>query len=425
MIRTINRHIIACGLIGTLLCVGLTACSNDSIILEQDVYRGDTPMMFSQASLSAPVTRAANTAFLSQGFMVNCWKGYSTARQYLIMDRYEVKYQSDPWSNLSKWDYVGTTASGYYQTQIERYWDADAFPYRFYAISPCPAHSELPDFKLTLDNLTIPTTVSFIYQTSRNGVLTAGAEPFMPAQVECTDGSNNKDIDLLNGNAFIGKDRTQNGATTTYDRYVALPFHHFTSKVRFGIYNTYKKETPADFLIYNIKVKVTSDGFITTGNGYTANLAQKDMLHGTFTETVKAASDAEKTLLETDDSRKGDLNVAIDRDHAYFCESRDGMLQIPQQGVKLSISFDVYGLDYKSDFTSSDGKIVYDKSSKTIHYTDLVIKVDDNESFDWESNNIYTYLIKVTEFYPLSIDFSAELTPWTNVYGSIDTNLEQ
>ena len=238
MIRTINRHIISCGLIGTLLCVGLTACSNDSIILEQDVYRGDTPMMFSQALLSAPVTRAANTTFLSQGFLVNCWKGYSTARQYLIMDRYEVKYQSDPWSNLSKWDYVGTTASGYYQTQIERYWDADAFPYRFYAISPCPAHSELPDFKLTLDNLTIPTTVSFIYQTSRNGVLTAGAEPFIPAQVECTDGSNNKDIDLLNDNAFIGKDRTENGATTTYDRYVALPFHHFTSKVRFGIYNT-------------------------------------------------------------------------------------------------------------------------------------------------------------------------------------------
>ena len=47
------------------------------------------------------------------------------------------------------------------------------------------------------------------------------------------------------------------------------------------------------------------------------------------------------------------------------------------------------------------------------------------ESFDWESNHIYTYILKVTEFYPLSIDFSAELTPWTDVYGSIDTNLEQ
>lgn len=425
MTRTVDRHIVACGVIGALLCAGITGCSNDSVLSNQDVYDGEMPMQFSQALLSAPVTRATNVSFLNQGFLVSSWKGFSTGKQYMIMDCYEVKYQSDPWSNLSRWNYVGSTADGYYKTQVERYWDVQAFPYRFYAISPCPEHSDLPGFKLTADNLIIPQSVSFIYQTCSNGVLTAGAEPYMPAQVECRDGSNNKDIDLLNGNALINKDRTHNGATTVFDRFVALPFHHFTSKVRFGIYNNYRKQSPDEFLIYNIKVKVTSDDFITQGRGYTANLAQSDMLHGTFSQTVKAATESQKTLLQTGGVLKGDLNAAIDRDHAYFCECRDGMLQIPQQGVKLSISFDVYGLDYKTDFTSSDGKTVYDKSARTIHYTDIAIKDDDVESFDWESNNIYTYILKVTEFYPLSIDFSAELTPWTDVYGSIDTNLEQ
>lgn len=425
MTRKVERHIVACGVIGALLCAGLTACSNDSVLFNQEVYDGEMPMQFSQALLSAPVTRATNVSFLNQGFLVSSWKGFSTGKQYMIMDCYEVKYQSDPWSNLSRWNYVGSTADGYYKTQVERYWDVQMFPYRFYAISPCPSHADLPDFKLTADNLTIPQSVSFIYQTCSNGVLSAGAEPYMPAQVECRDGSNNKDIDLLNGNALINKDRTHNGATTVFDRFVALPFHHFTAKVRFGIYNNYRKQSPDELLIYNIKVKVTSDDFITQGRGYTANLAQSDMLHGTFSQTAKAATESQKTLLQTDDALKGDLNAAIDRDHAYFCECRDGMLQIPQQGVKLSISFDVYGLDYKTDFTSSDGKTVYDKSARTIHYTDIDIKDDDVESFDWESNNIYTYILKVTEFYPLSIDFSAELTPWTDVYGSIDTNLEQ
>ena len=119
--------------------------------------------------------------------------------------------------------------------------------------------------------------------------------------------------------------------------------------------------------------------------------------------------------------------MAVDKAHAYYCECNDGMLQIPQQGVKMTISFDVYGLEYKDDFTSADGTITYDKASKTIHYTNIVIKDSktNTDSFTWESNNIYTYIIKISEFYPLSIDFSAELIPWFDVNASIETNLEQ
>ena len=424
-INNYNNH--ACWWIGALLmCVNLTACTSDSTIQEEDVDDGSVPMQFSQAVMSAPVRRAASTTnYLTQGFLVSCWKGFGSAKKSVVMDKYEVKYKTDPWANLSKWDYVGSTAEGYRKTQIERYWDSNAFPYRFYAISPCPAAADIDNFTLTDTELEIPTTVTYVYQTCNNGTLSDGAEPYMPAQVACPDGSNVKDIDLLN-NTVISKDCTQNGATTNYERYVALPFHHLTSKVRFAIYNNYGKETPSDFYIYNVKVKVVTDNFVTEGSGYTADLKEKDMLHGTFTNT-KAASDAERLLLQTDATKQGDLNIAIDREHAYYCECADGMLQIPQTGVKMTISFDVYGLDYKSDFTSTHDHIVYDKATKTIHYTDIAIKDDKNniESFDWESNNIYTYVIKVSEFYPLTIDFSAELTPWTHVYGNIETNLEK
>ena len=412
---------------GALLCASLTACTSDSTIQEEDVVDGSVPMQFSQNVMSAPVTRAVTTTnYLTQGFLVNCWKSFGSAKQFVVMDKYEVKYQTDPWANLSKWNYVGSTADGYYKTQIERYWDTNAFPYRFYAISPCPAATDIKNFTLTDTKLEIPTTATYIYQTCNNGVLTDGAEPYMPAQVECPDGSNVKDVDLLN-NTVINKDRTQNGATTSYERYVALPFHHLTSKVRFAIYNNYAKETPSDSYLYNVKVKVVSDDFIKEGKGYTANLKDRDMLHGSFTTKTKASSDTEKLLLQTDENKQGDLNKAVDHAHAYFFECADGMLQIPQTGVKMTISFDVYGIDYTSDFTSNDGHIVYDKASKTIHYTDIAIKDDKNniDSFDWESNNIYTYILKVSEFYPLTIDFSAELTPWIDVYGSIETNLEQ
>jgi len=43
----------------------------------------------------------------------------------------------------------------------------------------------------------------------------------------------------------------------------------------------------------------------------------------------------------------------------------------------------------------------------------------------WAPNTINTYVIKINEFYPLTVDFSAELTPWADVEGSINTNLEQ
>ena len=370
------------------------SCSTDGTISPVDEHKDDVPMQFSQAAVSTPTTRATSTSTaLTQGFMVSCWKGVSSAKPQEVMGSYEVKYKHDSWNNTSSWTYVGTTTDGYYKDQVKRYWDTSAFPYMFYAITPCPAHGDISSFVLNNTQLAMPSSVEFAYQTCNNGVVSAGAEPYHLAQKEYKAMAD----------------------------YVALPFYHLTSKVRFLIYNNYKKEIPAEFKLYNVRIKAVGDNFVKVGKGYTADLTSSDILHGTF-EVEKAAGD-EKILIQTDDdeARKCDLRVAADRDHAYDCMNADGLLMIPQKGVKLSFSFDVYGVEFDRDFQNEDGSIKYEKATKTIHYKDVEIA----DSYDWEPNTIYTYVIKVNEFYPLTIDVTAELTPWTDVTGSIDTDLEK
>jgi hypothetical protein len=375
------------------------SCSADGTVTDVNEHQTDVPMQFSQAAMNTPVTRAATTSSpLTEGFMVSCWKGINSAKPQEVMGNYEVKYKYDGWNNSSKWEYVGTTANGYYKDQQQRYWDAEAFPYRFYAITPCPAHSDIANFELNNTCLKMPLSVEYAYQTCNNGAVAEGAEPYKLAHVEYNKVSS----------------------------YVALPFYHLTSKVRFLIYNNYKKEIPAIFELYNVKIKAVGDDFVKVGKGYTADLTSSDMMHGTFAEAVKTSGD-EAILVQTDDANKCNLRVAADREHAYDCLNptgtiiNDGLLMVPQKNVKLSFSFDVYGMDFELDFASDDGKVTYEKATKTIHYKDVVI----DGTYNWEPNTIYTYIIKVNEFYPLTIDLSAELTPWTDVVGSIDTNLEK
>jgi hypothetical protein len=81
--------------------------------------------------------------------------------------------------------------------------------------------------------------------------------------------------------------------------------------------------------------------------------------------------------------------------------------QIPQQDVKLLISLDINNTSY------SDIPIAVKSGETTI------------DSFTWESNKIYTYYINISDLKPLTIEFSAELAPWTEVTGSISTDLEK
>lgn len=420
MRRLTNHKIRYSWYVGALMCASLTACTSDGTIDEVEPAE-QVPMQFSQAALSTPAkTRGSDP--LTQGFLVSCYKGIGSTDVQQVMGNYEVKYKVDTWNNLSCWNYVGTKTDGFYKDQVLRYWDVAAFPYQFYAVTPCPAPADIPQFVLTNSLFAMPASAEYVYQTCNNGVVSSGAEPYLLAQVECTDVSNTNDKDMLAGGKTIAK------SASAYSRYVALPFHHLTSKVRFLIYNNYKKEIPNDFKLYNIKIKAASADYVIEGRAFTATLTSGNVFDGTFTDVTKG-SDAEKVLVQTDDdaTRKCDLKVAVDREHAYDClnptgkTTNDGLLQIPQKNVKLSFSFDVYGVELNRNFESEDKHIKYDMATKTIHYNDVEIE----GTYDLAPNTINTFVIKVNEFYPLTIDFSAELTPWTDVVGSIDTNLEK
>lgn len=365
--------------IGALLCLNLLACSSDTTVHEVEEPQGQIPMQFSQAAVDAPLTRATTTRAdgtskpLKQGFLVSCFKGSS---KQTVMDRYEVKYKTSTWENSSQWGYVGkkgNTDDDFWQDQIQRYWDISAFPYHFYAISPCPAHDDIKKFTISSKELIIPER--FSYQTCTNESPTKVTEPYYVAEV------------------------TYNQAER-----VALPFRHIMSKVRFGIYST-KQLASSNFNLSDLKVKVVSGDFITAADGYSASTS--DIFNGEFTNPAIASGDA-NILLQTDDSKAKDMSGATDKENAYFAGSEVGLLQIPQADVQLKISFKINGTQYD----------------------DITIAIKDGEkstdSFTWEPNKFYTYYINISELSPLTIEFSAQLSPWTDVVGAtIDTNLEK
>ena len=401
MVISISNNIssTSCWWVGALLCASLSACSSDTTIHDVEEQHDDVPMQFSQAAINSPATRAGADNTLTTGFLVSCWKAFGNDKQQVVMNNYQVKIYQDNWNFNTKWDYVTSSGLTFYKDQYLRYWDFSNMPYRFHAISPCPADDEIGNFKLSADNLTMPTSAIYQSQTMVDGAIVGGAEPYYVAQVSCTQESNDFDYDLLNNNAQINK--SNDGHTTGLSRYVALPFHHITSKVRFGIYST----NGASFKLSNIKITAQSDeGFITAANGYTANLSTANMLSGQFTKTT--AQLFEYVLL-TDGSGTNEFSKYNASSNPYWFQCEKGLLQIPQQDVKLLISFDINGTPY------SDIPIAVKSGETTI------------DSFTWESNKIYTYLINISDLKPLTIEFSAELAPWTEVTGSISTDLEK
>lgn len=348
------------------------ACSSDSIINDVEGPQGQVPMQFSQAAVEAPsITRALTRGTtLKQGFLVSCYKSSSTTSPRLVMDKYEVKCNTGSWdSGQTTWNYVGTKDAGFYKTQVQRYWDASALPYRFCAISPFPEDSKDVDgFNLTHEVLSMPEKAVYTYQTCTSGKSTEGAEPYYVAD-------------------------------TTYVNQaekVALPFHHITSKVRFAIYSS----QGVSFKLSNITIKAESEGgFITSANSYHADLTNgRSALSGQFKNTTKAESAC--TLL-TDE----DFDVSTDKSHPYQFNCSEGLLQIPQQGVKLTVSLEVDGETKEIPITINENE-------------------ETKDSFTWEPNKIYTYILNISNIKPLIIVCSAELAPWQDVEGAINTNLE-
>ena len=396
-------------------CAVMCACATDTIVKEED---DDTPESFDPMNFTCQIqddvpTTATRASALTTGFMVSTYKSYAVSgKQQTVMDRYTVEYKTSgtAWDGNVRpyWDY--TQVSG----QIQRYWDFSNFPYRFHAVAPCPADKsavKLTDKEVRLDK-------GYSYQTVTDGVVSpsnADAEPYMLAQVHrAADGV---DTDIL---AQDDQHRNINTSSTSLNREVKMPFHHLNSKVRFAVYCLSPWVTANYLYVKDLTVNVTSSDFVTSASGFEATCTESsswrpDVSPFGFTGLTKAASSS--TLLSYSGMSNGtplqdnDLRENQTQKTANFLQCKDGIMQIPQDGVKMTVSLKLLKANH------NDYKIL----------ADIPIKLDDNtDVFNWKPGYIYTYYLVIGGILDkLEIEFTCTLTPWEDISGSLSTDLEQ
>ena len=396
-------------------CAVMCACATDTIVKEED---DDTPESFDPMNFTCQIqddvpTTATRATALTTGFMVSTYKSYAVSgKQQTVMDRYTVEYKTSgtAWDGNVRpyWDY--TQVSG----QIQRYWDFSNFPYRFHAVAPCPADKsavKLTDKEVRLDK-------GYSYQTVTDGVVSpsnADAEPYMLAQVHrAADGV---DTDIL---AQDDQHRNINTSSTSLNREVKMPFHHLNSKVRFAVYCLSPWVTANYLYVKDLTVNVTSSDFVTSASGFEATCTESsswrpDVSPFGFTGLTKAASSS--TLLSYSGMSNGtplqdnDLRENQTQKTANFLQCKDGIMQIPQDGVKMTVSLKLLKANH------NDYKIL----------ADIPIKLDDNtDVFNWKPGYIYTYYLVIGGILDkLEIEFTCTLTPWEDISGSLSTDLEQ
>lgn len=389
------------------------ACTTDKVLEEVEDISGSTdPMRFTVTKENlTPDQRAANP--LTSGFMVSAYKLYGQDNQQTVMPQYEVRYHvlGDAWNGrtYSSWTYDDVKG------QNLRYWDYSAFPYRFNAIAPYPANPA--GFVLTDQSLKI--NVPYSAQTCINGMVTPAdnaAEPHLLSQVQ--RGTDGKDTDLL----ALSDDKTViNDGSTTKNRDVWMPFHHLNSKIRFGIYHNTQWLISNKTYIKDLIIKVTSPNFVTGAGNYQSKGTGGWRIstgNSGFKELTKAAVPYEIFCFDGgQEIEDNDLTERQTRKTAYFMQCPGGMMQIPQEHVEMTVSFKLYTADdhlYKS-FT--DVPVRLEKENHPGDYQTY---------FDWKSGYIYTYYLVINEIdEKLEVTFTATLTPWEDVAGSLSTDLEK
>lgn len=396
------------------------SCSQNSTIEEiEEINLSTDPLNFTcltEGNETEHATRAAGSSPLTSDFMVSTFKAYGLTSQYTVMDNYHVEYKTSgtAWDGTVRpyWDY--TKVNG----QYEKFWDYSAFPYRFHAIAPYPANPSV----ITLGDVSLQINAPYSMQQVHNGMVTPEnnvAEPYLAAQLQRN--ADGHDYDHL----ATTHPKEINTSSTTRNRYVALPFHHLNSKVRFGIYCTSPWTTANPLYIEGLTVKVASSNFITQAAGYDAGLTSGDRIsenswyRGTgnsgFTGLTKVTDPATHTeLLRFDGGKEisdNDLSLHQGRSSAYWLQCPDGIKQIPQEDVILYVSLKLMKMDgtlYKE-------------------FTDVPIRMEDGTyKYNWLSGYIHTYYLIIGDIDDkLEITFTATLTPWEDVTGSLTTDLEQ
>ena len=415
-----------------LAIIALASCSSDEELSKVDAIGNDNPMRFGTANAQEGSTISRASTLLEAGFKVSAYKSFGDAtKQQVVMDGYKVDYNS----TTKKWNYVDVD-KGDGKKQIERYWDADGYPYDFRACTPYLTGASLTNTGITLD-LTATDAPTFKAQTFLEDATTKvgkynqdekSSEACLISHVQrkapTTDAPNDYcDYDLLrptdDANYEINK------ASKTPTREVHMPFHHLMSKVGFRFFID-DPSVPT----YNIHMKdvtisiVTEDAnkFILESKKYTYT-NNSNLLEGTFSELTNSTNthvhDSKcpsgctatieqplitKTETYKDDSNN-DLNMGeyLNHDHAFDFKCGGDMVQIPQTNLKIHVKLT---LEYNESGTP------------TIKTFDSYLNVDDTDTdagqkFTWEPNKHYVYYLhlKNLEKYPI-ITCTAELVPW-------------
>lgn len=397
----------------------LASCTSDKVIEEiEEIKTSNDPMRFTcnvQENVSS--TRAV-PSYLKNDFLVSAYKAFDDAKQQTVMSMYRVKHRTTgtDWdgNQSDNWDYVGV------DSQLERYWDYNAFPYRFNAVAPStPLEIDKSKITLTDENLTINTPYKM--QTCKDGTVSpvlSEAEPYLVAQMQ--RGTDGTDTDI-----FAGTQIGDENSSKTLSRYVALPFHHLNSKIRFAIFTTSPWATANPMYIKDLKIEAISSDFVTQAAKYSIADNANSWLVSTgnsgFAELTKSNTTAvsKTTLFEFTggkDVTDNDLSLHQGVSSAYWMQCTGGMAQIPQEKVKMQVSF---SLNRRDD----------DTSVKT--FTDIPVKLvlennTEQTEFNWQSGYIYTYYLIIDNVgEKLEITFTATLAPWEDVSGSLETDLEK
>ena len=442
--RTYNNITFAQVLAGTLrvlaaLCVLfiLCSCSSDTTLKKTDESTDSTdPLTFTCQLTQDAQTRAATT--LTSDFIVSTYKAYATSEQQTVMDRYYVEYKTtgSAWEGTNRpyWDY--TSVPG----QYEKFWDYSHFPYRFHAIAPNTSSSRAassPRSSSFLDHVTLSATTLTIsapyhFQTCLNGMVTPSApeaEPYVVAQLHRD--ADGKDHDLL---AFGEDSPTLNNSTTTRHREVWLPFHHLNAKIRFAVYSLAPWASANSLYISDLTIKVTSTSFTTAATGYEATCEGLGTeaspftswrVHPPYTGTAGflglTKTDALSHLLHFEGGKDipgNDLRDCQTQKTAFFLQCQDGIMQLPQENVSMTVSMKIYN--------KADGNLYQSFTDVPIEYE---LDGTRHTRHTWQSGYLYTYYLVLgkegTSPDKLSIDFTCTLTPWEDITGSLSTDLEQ
>lgn len=417
----------------------MVSCSSDHVIEEvRDITQSTDPMRFSGINNQNQVTRTDPNIpnMLKDNFMVSTYKNFGAANQQTVMSMYEVNYEdyNSVYGPVS-WNYISSESGHqFYQEQFEKYWDFSAFPYRFFAVSPAPIQDGAlsPGFILTDQRLTIP--MRYKYQTCTNGRTSPGAEPCLVAEV--VRSTTGQDFDLLDAEIDGTSPKEINTSSQTKNRTVALPFHHLNSKVRFCIYCPNLGEGGEEHEVTNVKIKVSSPDFITSA-AYDALLDDShSVMSGKFTDP-SYEDDVLLTIEEDYEPYQSGHNLYYDTSIGqsmvkYYFECPNGMWQIPQENVKLSITFTVQGRFDETTYDPAVLNIDYDGGFTTFNDVPIVLKETNQDTYTWEKNTFYTYSIILGPFipaestYPVGGDgkeqpiwFTCVLGEWDNVESEV------